>query len=319
MYIYYLMKIKELILEGLRKITEGRNNFSTISDYLRTTFLISSLSKKFGQDPYFMGEDKGDFIAAAIVHTNGRISIKQVAKVAAADLKQNRVGIVRDEKDYLQFYIRAGRGIEHPDTYKVPPDYNAATRGMERVEFSNETRTVYLKEPIKGDDGEMITQVEIPAMKPGSPSSDAVIKTYLLYGSMIINFVEKNMINPIGYLDGKAGEMRNASDSKYKIQAIRKDAEDYIQKKGYPRIGFINAFDAFRKEFIDPLSTEELKSMDTNEVTKNFIKYYTNTLPGMNRLKTPISTPDAQDVMQRQQSAMDRRDAMLKRRRVASN
>ncbi len=304
--------IKSLILERLHNLTEAPKR-ATTSDYLRTTFRVSILTQQHKHDDYFMGEDNGEFIAAAIVDIRGNVRISQVAKVPAGDLKNNRLGITRDTKDYLQFYVMAGRGIQHPDTEKQLPDETAMTRqGVHSpTTLPTYTKTVHLNHPMQAD-GQIIKTIDVEVPKPGSPASDAQIKTYLLYGPMIIDFVEKNLDTPIGYQDGKAPEIRNQMELKKKIEIIRKDAEDYLNKHKLQRINLIQTFEDFKTQFITPLSNEEKMMLDTTSTTKAFIKYY---LEKNNIQQKPtLSTPDADDVLQRQAAIQKKIDDMKARR-----
>jgi hypothetical protein len=261
-----------------------------------------------------MNENAGDFIAAAIVDIRGNIRIAQVAKVDASDLKSHRLGIVRDTKDYMQFYIRAGRGIEHPDTEKLP-DETAMTR--HGVQSQTYTRTVHLNNPMHSN-GQTIKTVDVQVPKPGSPASDAQIKAYLLYGPMIIDFVEKNLDTPVGYQDGKGSEIRNAMNIKKKIEVIRKDAEDQIMKQGLPRLGVYKFFEEFKEKYIDPMSDEEKLMMDTTQMTKRFVDLYSQEVVRQKgdttKKVTSLSQSDADDVLKRQADLQKKIELMRARR-----
>jgi hypothetical protein len=51
--------------------------------------------------------------------------------------------------------------------------------------------TLQLPEGITLENGD--TSIKFGVPRPGSPASDAAIKTYLVYGDEILNFVAKNL------------------------------------------------------------------------------------------------------------------------------
>jgi hypothetical protein len=67
------------------------------------------------------------------------------------------------------------------------------------------------------------------AFLPGSPASDAAIKTYLVYGDEILNFVAKKSKNSIGYKDGKGGDISN--DNMSQEDKVRKLHKDLLLRK----------------------------------------------------------------------------------------
>jgi hypothetical protein len=67
-----------------------------------------------------------------------------------------------------------------------------------------------------------------------SPASDAAIKTYLVYGDEILNFVAKNLKNSIGYKDGKGGDISN--DNMSQEDKVRKLHKDLLLRIKKPRI-----------------------------------------------------------------------------------
>lgn len=307
---------KKLIQEKLDLLKEANPRASS-ADYYRTMYRVAILTKNYTHDEYYMGENLGEFIAAAIVDIRGNIRISQVAKVPAGDLKANRLGITRETKDYLQFYVMAGRGIQHPNTEKELPDETAMSRdginSSSRLETF--TKTVHLKSPIRIN-GQETSTIEVEVPKPGSPASDAQIKTYLLYGPMIIDFVEKNLAEPIGYRDGKAPEIRNAMDIKQKIQIIRKDAEDSLETRRLPRVGFIEAFNEFKETNILSLSAKEQEAMDTTDMTKKFMEFYINKSGASSkRLSNAMNSDDAAEVYRKQAEAKARIAAAMARRK----
>lgn len=307
---------KSHIKAHLQLLAEAPSKRAYTSDYLRTTYKVSILTNQFKHDDYFMQEDAGEFIAAAIVDIRGNIRISQVAKVPASDLKNNRLGIVRDTKDYMQFYVMAGRGIQHPDTQELPRQTAMTRSGIDSPDqLPTYTKTVHLDNPIQAD-GKLIKTIDVEVPKPGSPASDAQIKTYLLYGPMIIDFVEKNLATPVGYNDGKATIIRNAMPINKKIQIIRKDAEDQINQKKLPRINFIQAFEKFKENVIDIMTPEQQEQMDTTKMTRDFINSYASQI-NTNKSITSLPNDQADQIMQRQ-ADLQRKIQQMKDRRNKS-
>jgi hypothetical protein len=130
----------------------------------------------------------------------------------------------------MTFQVRAGRGIEHPDTIQ-DKTHSARTRdGVGSQEFEG-THKWELPDGVVLDNGDNFITVGIP--KPGSPASDAQIKIYLIYGDMILDFVEKNLKNRIGYNDGKSAQIskeKTKDEWKYKFDKFAKEKERQANK-----------------------------------------------------------------------------------------
>jgi hypothetical protein len=111
---------------------------------------------------------------------------------------------MKETPHYLQFTVMAGRGIEHPDTYSANKQPARTRQGMGSEEFEN-TLVMNLPQGISLENGE--TKIKLGIPKPGSPASDAEIKTWLSYGDVIIEFIESNMKDRIGYNDTKGADI----------------------------------------------------------------------------------------------------------------
>jgi hypothetical protein len=73
--------------------------------------------------------------------------------------------------------------------------------------------------------------------KPGSPASDAHIKTYLIYGDLILDFVENNLKDKIGYVDGTQADVakeKTADKNQYKYDKFEKEKQRAANKAQRP-------------------------------------------------------------------------------------
>lgn len=195
-----------LMLEGITEgVNEGVNEgvrHSDEQDLERLKYALVSYHRDYSDDPYFMSDSAGDAILRVSINIKGLVATVSTPKAAASIAKSN-LGLVDANKDYLVFHVMAGRGIEHPGTYK-DRDYDAVTRKGGKPEY--EIKSIPL--------GDGIT-LEYRVAKPGSPASDAVIKTFMNHGKDIINFVKKNQEGYNAYTD--------ADDSGKEIAADKND------------------------------------------------------------------------------------------------
>lgn len=218
--------MKKFIKERLDILLEvAESRYSTKKDYYTTLFKVTKARKLYGGDAYWENVEAGDFVGSAIVNLHGQVQVR-TSTAPAGDVKINRLGLVDEKPFYMVFQVRAGRGIEHPDTFKEP-EYKAITRnGLGSEE--EQGYTFELPQGISLEDGS--TSIEVVLPKPGSPASDAQIKSYVIYGEQIISFVEKNLKTPIGYMDAKGAQI-----SKEKMtpkQATHKEKKDLEKEVG---------------------------------------------------------------------------------------
>jgi hypothetical protein len=134
-------------------------------------------------DEYMNSPDLGDGVYRVVFNKQGK-TLKG-SRIGDARTLKSSLGPTMSSEDsptYIAFNIAAGRGIEHPDTYKSR-DFNAQTRDG-------------------SDAGDL----------PGSPYSDAVIKTILAYGEDILDFMGE-----VKYTDGNSGAERakNLNDPEF--------------------------------------------------------------------------------------------------------
>jgi hypothetical protein len=126
-------------------------------------------------------------LATAIVNIHGFVKITtNIAK--AGDIRANQPSSMKENPFYLSFQISAGRGIEHPDSFTQNTE-PAQTRDLDNYDMEKDIITLQLPEGITLENGD--TSIKFGVPRPGSPASDAAIKTYLVYGDEILNFVAK--------------------------------------------------------------------------------------------------------------------------------
>lgn len=187
----------ETIVEGI--------NYSTKEDLERLKFTLVDCHKEFGKDPYFMSDGSGDAILRVSVNNKG-IVVKVDTPIQPAHIAKSNLGLQSDMSGtYKVFQVLAGRGVEHPGTYKQR-DEDTITRKMGRPEYDIRSAV--------SPEGEL---VKYRVAKPGSPASDAVIKTYINYGDIISDFVKTNMEGYDAYTD--------ADDSGAEIAAAKNSPE----------------------------------------------------------------------------------------------
>lgn len=220
-----LMSVKETIKESLRLIIEGNDRYATKRDYYTTLFKITKAKQLYGNDPYFENVQDGQWVGGVIVNIHGRISKVSTYTAPAGQVRANDLGMRGENPHYLEFKIMAGRGIEHPDTI-TPNLQPARTRGgLGSEEFEEEVEfTMDLPDGVNLENG--ATSISFGLPKPGSPASDAHIKAYLIYGDLILNFVENNLKNKIGYVDGNAADIakeKTAIKNLYKFDKLEKE------------------------------------------------------------------------------------------------
>lgn len=204
--------MREFLREQLHILLENNSRYSTKRDYYRTLFIVSKVHQLYSKDPYFQDVNAGQWIGNAICDIHGNVKVTTNTAVAADVRANDKVGIVHETPMYLMMTLKAGRGIEHPDTYS--PNTEPARTRKERFSMPDGTEDF----------------VSIPV--PNSPASDAQIKAYLIYGKEILDFVEKNMKERVGYLDGKGKDLaQNTADKdKYKFDKYEKEQQTKANK-----------------------------------------------------------------------------------------
>jgi hypothetical protein len=222
-----LMSVKETIKESLRLIIEGNDRYATKRDYYTTLFKITKAKQLYGNDPYWENVQDGQWVGAVIVNIFGRISKVSTYNAPAGQVRTNDLGMRGENPNYMEFKIMAGRGIEHPDT-KSPNLQPARTRsGLGSKEFEQEVEfTMELPDGVSLENG--ATSISFGLPKPGSPASDAHIKAYLIYGDLILDFVENNLKDKIGYVDGTQADVakeKTADKNQYKYDKLEKEKQ----------------------------------------------------------------------------------------------
>ena len=219
-----LMSVKETIKESLRLI-EGNDRYSTKRDYYTTLFKVTKAKQLYGNDPYWENVQEGQWVGAVIVNIHGRISKVSTYTAPAGQVRANDLGMRGENPHYMEFKIMAGRGIKHPGT-TTPNTQPARTRGgLGSDEFEEEVEfTMELPQGVSLENG--ATSISFGLPKPGSPASDAHIKAYLIYGDLILDFVENNLKDKIGYVDGNAADIakeKTADKNQYKFGKLEKE------------------------------------------------------------------------------------------------
>ena len=183
---------------------------------------------------YFDSEYEGQAVLPILISPRGDARLGTNTVSAANNKKNDKIGFIRKNASYMWFNIMANRGIEHSvntngplGSANEPRDNFAITRkGLQSADdnsviktssgrkFSKETEYlednqklvsfIYgikdekLKQNVinlindKGLDGVIDVEYDVP----GSPASDAIIKAYLIYGEMILDYV---IINTPGF------------------------------------------------------------------------------------------------------------------------
>jgi GNAT superfamily N-acetyltransferase len=216
---------KESIMERLYAINEANSKTATKRDYYTTLFKVAKVKELYGGKQYWENVQDGQWIGAVIVNIHGQISKVSTYTAQAKDVRGNDLGMRGENPYYMEFKIMAGRGIEHPDT--ISPNISPArTRtGIGAEEFPHEF-TFQLPQGVSLENGE--TKIKLGLPIPGSPASDAHIKTYLIYGDLILDFVKNNMKENLGYIDGKGAEYSEkamANNPTLQRKKIKKDLE----------------------------------------------------------------------------------------------
>ena len=231
-----LMSVKENIKEALRLITEGNDRYATKRDYYTTLFKVTKAKQLYGNDPYFENVQDGQWVGAVIVNIYGRVSKVSTYTAPAGQVRANDLGMRGENPHYMEFKIMAGRGIEHPDT-ESPNIQPARTRGgLGSEEFEEEVEfTMQLPQGVSLENGATTISFGLP--KPGSPASDAHIKAYLIFGDSILDFVESNLKDKIGYVDGTQADVakdKTAPEWQYKFDKLAKEKERAANKAQRP-------------------------------------------------------------------------------------
>ena len=178
---------------------------------------------------YFNSEYEGQGVYPVVISPSGKIMKSNSSKNSAADdIANDNIGLVGKKASYMAFNIMANRGIEHKvkgpiGSSNEPRTGVAITRkGLQSAEDDSvinteegrklSTETEYLKDneklltyinTIKDEEkrakllniisnNSLEGKLDVTYDVPGSPYSDAIIKTYLKFGEMILDFVITN-------------------------------------------------------------------------------------------------------------------------------
>ena len=227
-----LMSVEEVLKESILTkeerrdlIIEANDRYATKRDYFTTLFKVTKARQLYGGDEYWENVQDGQWIGAAIVNIHGIMSKISTYNAPAGQVRANDLGMRGENPHYLEFKIMAGRGIEHKDTYS-PNIQPAKTRQGLDSEENEGTFTMELPQGVSLENG--ATSITFGLPKPGSPASDAAIKTYLIYGDVILDFVKSNMKDKVGYVDGKGAEVSAqamANNPMLQKKKIKKDLE----------------------------------------------------------------------------------------------
>jgi hypothetical protein len=227
-----LMSVEEVLKESILTkeerrdlIIEANDRYATKRDYFTTLFKVTKARQLYGGDEYWENVQDGQWVGAAIVNIHGIMSKISTYNAPAGQVRANDLGMRGENPHYLEFRIMAGRGIEHKDTYS-PNLQPARTRGGLGSEENEGTFTMELPQGVALENG--ATSITFGLPKPGSPASDAAIKTYLIYGDVILDFVKSNMKDKVGYVDGKGAEVSAqamANNPTLQKKKIKKDLE----------------------------------------------------------------------------------------------
>lgn len=166
--------MKDFIKHKLNILLEGF--YASQRELENFRFKMVKYHNEYKNDPYMNSPNLGDGVYRVIFNKHGK-TLKS-SRIGDARTLKSSLGPAMTSEDnptYIAFNVAAGRGIEHPDTYKVR-DFDAQTR-------------------LGSDAGDL----------PGSPYSDAVIKAILAYGEDILNFMGE-----VKYTDGDSGAKRAA-------------------------------------------------------------------------------------------------------------
>lgn len=221
--------IKESLRENLNMLEVKTKFDSSMADVFRTMFRIAKAQEMYGPNSevddnvkqYFDSEYEGQAVLPILISPRGDARLGTNTNSAANNKANDKIGFIRKNASYMWFNIMANRGIEHPNN--EPRDNFAITRkGLQSADDDSVLKTssgrkrtketeylqdnqklvsfIYgiknqeLKQNIiniindKGLDGVVDVEYDVP----GSPASDAIIKAYLIYGEMILDYVITN-------------------------------------------------------------------------------------------------------------------------------
>ncbi len=188
------------------------------------------------------------------------------------------------------------------DIHINPNLSNATDAGYEK-EFNGTQKYFNIKAGLKAKDNDKYSIFPTPAI-------DAAIKIYIAFQTEIIDF----MTDQRSYTsDDKGTILSNQMDLNMKLQKIKKDAEDQLNKK----LSFDKRWLDFKNQLINFNKTPQLQQLlDVNKETKNFIEFYQQNKNPFHHTKKPeISLPkDELDNWEKQQKEKLARLAIAKAR-----
>ena len=157
-----------------------------------TMFKITQYNNEYGQDPYFQNAHEGDGVYMATVHTNGNVTIK-TPNQNVRQITDDKIGLLKTgNHGNKHVFIRACRGIEHP-------------------EFSGERNC-----NVRGK----------------SPADDAAIKTYMIFGKEIIEYVRENMEGYDAYTaDAEDKNFKEKTSDKWQYKYDKLEKEKQFKNK----------------------------------------------------------------------------------------
>lgn len=259
-----MMSVNESTLtyeEKRELINEANIKFAKKRDYYTTLFKVAKIKELYGNDPYWENVQDGQWVGASIVNIYGIISKISTYTAPAHQVRANDLGMRGENPHYLEFKIMAGRGIEH--NHQDPNTQPARTRHGAGSDENEGTFSFDLPSGVSLENGETSIRFGLP--KPGSPASDAAIKTYLIYGDIILDFVKNNLKDKLGYVDGKGADIsKNAMADNPALQKkkIKKDLEMELGR----RITDIDV-DKFIETGEKPKPKEKLITMEPDKIS----------------------------------------------------
>jgi hypothetical protein len=221
---YYKHKLRE----ELNKLTEAKN-YSSKSDYYSTLFKIMKANELYGDDPYFRDVSEGEWVGEAVVNMHGNIKIKRINQ-NQRDVKGNSLGGRSQSAFYKTFEVNANAGIQHPEDRQ-----NNSGEAKTRFGLGSKTNehqfSMELPQGVVLDNGKSTINFGLPT--PGSPASDAAIKTLINYGQEMLDFIQMNSPDYDGYTStGDAEDLSAKAMSADPKLAKHKSLKDFEMKIG---------------------------------------------------------------------------------------
>jgi hypothetical protein len=232
---------KTIIKESLRTLTEAITH-STKADLYRTMYLVTKANQLYGPNAplsddfdentrtYLNSPNMGQGNIIVRVGERGLAYIPTAVQ-SSASISKNDLGGRGTKQNYIEFPIRVMPGIEHPEDRQEKTG-DAATRHGLTGSDNEDIFTINLPDGIVTSNGKSVITAKL--QKPNSPASDAIIKTYLLHGQEIIDYVTTKLKGYNAYTShNDAAELskeKMAAEPKLEKHKQRKDAIMALQQ-----------------------------------------------------------------------------------------